>query len=318
MQNTSCCQPCDLESRTRVIDILGKKVRVKDYICSADGVNYRKKPENVQLQLSVCPTSFCPAQCPFCIATDTKAHRTLDLKVFERVMRLLKDEDRIRGIKITGGEPFYDFELLSEVITMLFEIFGLELELSISTNGMWLDKLHKIKYLEHIESIHISRHHYDDDINRSLFGGAQVPTEDKLKEIIDTVSFKDIFVLNCMLLKDYINSPMQAHRFLDFAIRIGAAKVGFMSCTPINEYAKAQTIPYESAIKESDEAMLFTRGFYDYEFCRCSDGVYASQSGEIIEFYGRSTKPDGCKYSRGLVFDADNHLRDGFGGEIIV
>ncbi len=317
MQNTNCCLSCD-ESRTRTINILGKPVIVKKYICSEDGVNYKEKPENVQLQMSVCPTSFCPGNCPFCIAKDIKSKRKLDINKFTDVMNRLKAEDRIRGVKITGGEPFYDIGLLNDVISVLYEIFGYELEVSISTNGIWLDQLHRIRDLEYIEAIHVSRHHYDDEINRILFGGADVPSEEKLKEIVSTVSFKDVFVFNCMLLKDYINSPEEAHRFLDFTIRTGVPKVGFMTCSPINDYARRQTIPYESVIKDNDPSLLFTRGFYDYEFCHCRDGVYASPNGEVVEFYGRSTNTDGCKYSRGLVYDADNHLRDGFCGNVIV
>ena len=318
MQNTNCYQYCNSENRTRTVNILGKPVTVKNYICSEDGVNYKKKPENIQLQMSVCPTSFCPGNCPFCIAKDIKSKRVLDINKFADVMRRLKEEDRIRGVKITGGEPFYDINLLNEVVSTLFGIFGYELELSISTNGIRLDELHKIKDLEYIEAIHISRHHYDDDINKILFGGVEIPSGEKLKEIVSTVSFKDLFVFNCMLLKDYINTPQEAHRFLDFAINTGVPKVGFMTCSPINDFAKRHIIPYESVINDKDPSLLFTRGFYDYEFCHCRDGVYVSPSGDVVEFYGRSTNTEGCIYSRGLVYDADDHLRDGFGGKVII
>ena len=89
---------------------------------------------------------------------------------------------------------------------------------------MRLDKLTQLQNLRYIDAVHISRHHYDDEINRELFGGADVPGGKQLKEIIGSVTFRDIFVLNCMLLRDYINSPEEAHRFLDFAIDTGAPK----------------------------------------------------------------------------------------------
>ena len=120
-----------------------------------------------------------------------------------------------------------------------------------------------------------------------------------------------------MLLKDYINSAEEAHRFLDFAIDTGAPKVGFMVCTPVNKYAKEQTIPFESVIREGDETLLFTRGFYDYGYCHCRDGVYASSDGRIIEFYGRDTTDCSVPYARSLVYDYDNHLKIGFSGDII-
>ncbi|MBO4323995.1 MAG: radical SAM protein [Lachnospiraceae bacterium] len=312
----NACEFC--ENRTKVIDILGKPVRVKNYICSPDGIHYRPKPENVQLQLSVCPVSYCPANCRFCCAKGTKTERRIDTKRFAEVMCRLKEGDHVRGVKITGGEPFTDVGLLNEVISILFEIFGYDLELAVSTNAIGLKRVFEIKDLVHLESIHISRHHYDDAVNRKLFGNEDIPGTDELKEIVNAVSYKDLWVFNTMFLKDAINSPEEAHRFLEYAIKVGVPKVGFMVCSPATPYAAEQTIPYESVIRKGDPSLLFTRSFYDYEFCHCSDGVFVSENGEIIQFYGRSTKMCDYGYSRGLVYDSDNHLRDGFGGEIIV
>ena len=319
MQNINYCQSCKIGEKTREINILGKSITVKNYICSADGKNYKEKPENIKLQLFVNMLTFCPANCRFCVAKNTKQDKKIDIDKFKSVMKLLKAEDRIRGIKITGGEPFYDIDLLNEVISAIYDIFGYEMEVAISTNGIGLENLKKIKDLEHIETIHISRHHYDDDVNRKIFGNIKnIPGTRELKDIVDSVSYKDIFVLNCVLLKDYINSPEEAHKFMDFAIDIGIPKVGFTTCSPVNGYAKEQSIPYEAVIKEDDPVLLFTRGFFDYDYCHCSDGVYSSEDGRIVEFYGKSTKMEDYAYCRGLVYDADDHLKDGFGGEIIV
>ena len=319
MQNINYCQSCKIGEKTREINILGKPITVKNYICSADGINYKEKPENIKLQLFVNMLTFCPANCKFCVAKNTKQDKKIDIEKYRSVMKLLKAEDRIRGIKITGGEPFYDMDLLNEVISAIYDIFGYETEVAISTNGTGLENLKKIKELEHIETIHLSRHHYDDNVNRELFGNIKnIPDKKLLKDIIGSVSYKDIFVLNCILLKDYINSPEEAHKFMDFAIDIGAPKVGFMTCSPVNGYAKEQSIPYEAVIKEDDPALLFTRGFFDYDYCHCSDGVYSSEDGRIVEFYGKSTKMEDYAYCRGLVYDADDHLKDGFGGNIIM
>ena len=319
MQNINYCQSCKICEKTREINILGKPITVKNYICSADGINYKEKPENIKLQLFVNMLTFCPANCRFCVAKNTKQDKKIDIDKFKSVMKLLKAEDRIRGIKITGGEPFYDIDLLNEVISAIYDIFGYETEVAISTNGTGLENLKKIKDLEHIETIHLSRHHYDDNVNRELFGNIKnIPDKKLLKDIIGSVSYKDIFVLNCILLKDYINSPEEAHKFMDFAIDIGAPKVGFMTCSQVNGYAKEQSIPYEAVIKEDDPALLFTRGFFDYDYCHCSDGVYSSEDGRIVEFYGKSTKMEDYAYCRGLVYDADDHLKDGFGGNIIM
>ena len=99
MQNTNCCPSCDAGGRTREVTILGKPVTVKNYVCSADGVNYPLKQEPVQLQMSVCPTMYCEGKCPFCIAKNIRSKQKLDVGKFARVMQMLKAENRIRGVK---------------------------------------------------------------------------------------------------------------------------------------------------------------------------------------------------------------------------
>ena len=133
MKNTNSCESCSQGGRYTTKEIFGKNVRVKNYICSPDGKNYECKNGDVKLYMSVCPQSYCPASCPFCIATRTKERLRIDTAKFEKTLRGLKDLGLIKSIKITGGEPFYDFELLSEVVEIIFEVFGLGFELSIST-----------------------------------------------------------------------------------------------------------------------------------------------------------------------------------------
>ena len=314
MPNTNSCASCD---RTKVITLFGKELEIKDYICSPDGITYRRKPSAAKLQLSICPTSYCSASCPFCMAKNTKTDQKIDLRQLETVLRRLKEENIVRGVTFTGGEPFTDVGLLNESINMVFDILGLDCEISVTTNGTRIRELHKIERLSYLDALHISRHHYDDAINQSLFG-VEVPTAAVLQEMLHSVTYRDLFVLNCMMLKSYINSPQEAHRYLDFALKVGASKVAFMACTPVNAFAARETMGYETILRPEDPALLFTRGFQDYEYCRCQDGIYASDSGEIIEFYGRNTDASGCSYCRGLVYGADNHLRSGYEGELLL
>jgi len=316
MENTSSCLFCDKNDRTRKYTVLGKELTIKNYLCTEDGENYPLRPEKAKLLLSICPTSFCNAQCKFCIATNTDKHNKIDLKKLEQALRLLKKEDVVQCITFTGGEPFYCLDILNEAVSMVFDIFGHELEVTITTNGSGIKNIHKIKDLQYVDALHISRHHYDDAINDSIFG-LKMPTADELKEIVSTISYNDLFVFNCMLLKDYINSQEEAHKYLDFAIKVGVPKVAFMTCTPINAYAKEQTIDVFDILREDDDSIIFTRGFQDYEYCRCRDGVYVSPQGKLIEFYGRKTNAVDCPYCRGLSYSADNCLRIGYIGETI-
>ena len=317
MQNINSCRSCDVFAKTRTVNVLGKELKLKNYVCSSDGIHYKQKPEDIQLQLSICPTSFCGAACPFCIAKNTDHKQFIDLKKLEECLKKLKNENLVRGISFTGGEPFTDVKLLNETINLVFDIFGKGIEISVTTNGINLHRMHEIEMLSYLDALHISRHHYDDCVNSELFG-VRVPTKDELSEILHSVSYKDLFVLNCMLLKDYIGTQEDVHKFLDFAIQVGAGKVAYMACSPINDFARAQTMDYTTVLRADDPALLFTRGFQDFDLCRCQDGVYASSTGDIIEFYGRNTNVSDCEYCRGFVYGADNHLRVGFNGEIIL
>jgi len=317
MQSISSCLSCEQIQKTRTVNVLGKELKLKNYICSTDGVHYKQKPQDIKLQLSICPTSFCEAACPFCIAKNTSEKRFVDIDKLKKCLEKLKAENLVRGVSFTGGEPFTDIKLLNNIINLVFDIFGKSIEISITTNGTNLHRMHEIEMLSYLDALHISRHHYSDRINSELFG-VKVPSKDELSEILHSVSYRDLFVLNCMLLKDYVGTTEEVHKFLDFAIEVGAAKVAFITCTPINDFAKAQTIDYTSVLQEDDPALLFTRGFKDFDFCRCQDGVYASGNGDIIEFYGRSTNVNDCNYCRGFVYGADNFLRSGFNGEIIL
>ena len=115
MPNTNSCLSCDQLVKTKSITVLGKPLTVKNYICSADGIHYQQKPEDVQLQLTICPTSFCDAACPFCIAKNIKQKQFVDLKKLESCLKRLHGENIVRGISFSGGEPFTDVKLLNEI-----------------------------------------------------------------------------------------------------------------------------------------------------------------------------------------------------------
>ncbi len=314
MQNIGCCPPFD---KTREIVLFGKKLSVKNYGCSPDGVHYAEKPEPVKIGLSISPTAFCPANCRFCLATGTKKHTQMDMKKLETVLTELKKADRVLYVSFTGGEPFYDVALLDEAVSMVFEILGKETEVSISTNGMGLAAMHRLRYLSYIDAIHISRHHYDDGLNDEIFG-RKMPTAAELKAAVHSVRYRDIFVFNCMLQRDYIGTSEQAHRFLNFAIDLGVPKVSFITCTPVNAYAREQRVTYETVLRRDDPSLLFTRGFRDFAYCHCDDGIYRSPAGDLIEFYGRTTTAVSCDYCRGLSYGADSILRSGYTGELII
>ena len=298
--------------RTAQISLFGKKITVKNYLCAKNGCPYKQKPEPLELQLSIVPTFYCGAHCSFCSAAASAGNRSfLDIKKLEKVLRELDSKKVIRGISITGGEPFTDITLLNEIIEMIFDICGVEKEISINTNGSGLSRLKEIQRLPYVDTIHISRHHYDDEKNRAYFG-IPVATGEEIAKITDIVKDPKLFVFNCLLLKGGIDSKEECIRFLEFAGKTGVPKVGFITPMVVNGYTEKNRISYTKVFDRNEPRTLFTTGYRDFESCRCQDGVYLTDSGKLVEFYGRETEYGCTGYVRGLVYGADNVLRTGF------
>lgn len=301
---------------TREIRILGTPVRVKNYLCAKNGGPYKPKPEKIRLQLSILISKACNAHCPFCIAAPTDDPTQLDPGTLREVLEQLKEEQVLRGITITGGEPCLDMDMLDRILRMIFDIFGREMEVTLDSNGTALSRLRDLQNLYWIDAIHISRHHWDDSVNDRIFGRA-MPTAGELRRVIRELECPDLFVLNCLLLHGVVDSPETVHRYLDFAVDTGAGKVSFITADPVNPWTAAHRVNFDDVLRDGDESLLFTREYRDFRWCRCRDGVYVSSEGKLIEFYGRQTEAGGCDYCRGLVYGPDNLLRAGFSGPVL-
>lgn len=302
---------------THTIELFGKKLDAKAYSCVAADGPEELKERPVKLILTVNPVAECNAACAFCVAAADRSSARIDTRKLRRVLEYLKEKDVLLSVNVSGGEPFTDTGLLNETVNIIYDVLGEDTGLSMNTNGSGLDRLGDIEKLELFEALHISRHHYDDAVNDRLFG-TKMPSSEALKEAIAKVSFKDVFVFNCLLLKEGIGDPQSARKFLEYAHSLGVPKAGFISTMAVNEYTRAQQVRYADILNNDDGRMLVTRGFKDLDRCMCTDGVYVCDDGGLIEFYGRETRPWTGTYVRGLVYGADNVLRTGYGGSAIV
>jgi len=298
---------------TKNLTIFGKSIPVKGYLCAKNGCPYQEKPDPLKIQLVICPTFHCGAHCPFCVAAgDTGKRGHLDPKKLERLLSELEQQQVIRGISITGGEPMADIVLLDEIIEMIFNICGVEMEISINTNGSALSGLRKISRLPFVDAVHISRHHYDDVKNQAYFG-IPVARAEEIRELSGIVKDPKLFCFNCLLLKDGIGSTEEMFRFLDFTAETGIPKAGFVTPMVVNPYVEQNRVSYEDIFPREDPRVFYTKEYCDYTYCRCRDGVYATDSGKLVEFYGRETMAGGPEYARVLVYGADDVLRTGYG-----
>ncbi len=303
----------DMMQYTKELNIFGKSVLIKNYGCSLNGGDYEEVTDDVKIRLSICPTHFCTGKCSFCSARSMTGNKSfLDTEKLRRVLTELHSMDIIAGIAITGGEPFTDVKLLNDIIEIIFDIFGLELEVSINTNGIGLKELRKIEKYLFIDTIHISRHHYDDTKNRELFG-IDVPDEKELSEIVGREKDKRLFVFNCLLLNDGIGTKEEMKNFLEFAYRVGVPKVGFITPMPVNDFVKKRRVSFTELFDRNDPELLYRRCLQDFGFCKCTDGLYATKEGGLMHFYGRETSLLVPEFSRRLVYTADNRLQTGYG-----
>ena len=301
--------------RMTTIRVFGNDLTVKNYDCAQNGGAYREKPRPIQLQLFILPTYYCPGNCPFCVAAETRRRKvSLDPEKLRRVLKELHQAEAVRAISITGGEPLYDIALLDEILEMIYEVCGRNTDVSINTGGINLLKLDRIHSLAYVNAIHISRHHYDDDKNRAYFG-MQVPTGEEIAQIADIVHDPKLFVFNCLLFSDGIGTKEEMVKFLEFTGSVGVPKAAFVTPMPVNAYVKERLVSYDALSTKGDPRFLHTTGYHDYEYCHCQDGVYVTSTGKLVEWYGRETRYGCAEYARGLVYGADNVLRDGFGAE---
>ena len=298
---------------SKEMNIFGQTIPVKNFYCSRNGCPYVEKRNPIRLKLSICLTNYCNGNCPYCsVGGSAPEKEFVDPDKLRPVLLELKERDAVIGISITGGEPFTDTVLLNEVVELIFEIFGIEMEISINTNGTGLAELDRIKRYPLVDTIHISRHHYDDERNRNYFN-IKVPTEEELAEIVGSVKDKRLFVFNCLLFKDGIGTKEEMKRFLEFSDRVGIPKVAFITPMSVNGYTEENRVSYTRLFDREDPEFLFTNGFRDMESCHCQDGVYVTGNGRLVEFYGRETGYGSPDYVRGFVYTADNRLKTGYG-----
>lgn len=300
----------------RELNLMGSRIPVRGYICARDGGDYLPKPDTLKLQVTILLTRFCNAHCFFCIAAPTTDPARVNPERLRETLLKLKKADCVRGVTITGGEPFTDPALLDEIIRLVFEIFGYETEITLDTNGSGIHKLAEIRDLMHLDKVHISRHHWDDGQNNRIFGCA-MPAADELRSVIRGIDCPDLFVFNCMLLRSGVADREGAHRYMDFALEAGAGQAAFITADPVNEMTAAQRVNFEDVLKDDDPDLLFTRSYRDFDRCRCRDGVYVSPKGQLIRFYGRCTSSRKTGFSNGLVIEPDGTLRAGFHGAVI-
>ena len=180
----------------------GREIPVKDYECS-DGSGYLPKAES-KLSLYVYLTDVCNGHCPFCINPGRKEGESpFSLNRFRHVLEQIRKQ--ISSVSLTGGEPLLHPGLADAAVEEILQVFGHSIEVDLVTNGSDLNAVRNLKHLADLDSVHISRHRIDDDENSRIMG-VHTAGWDEIERLISSMDDPGKIVLNCVLMKDGVDS----------------------------------------------------------------------------------------------------------------
>ena len=293
------CYILPMELQTKTLSIFGKEYRVYSGACCSSVSTKRT--------LYVEFTKNCNAHCPFC-----SAHRglgDLDPAILKECVDELVGAGAADRVSITGGEPLIvvDFLRLGRLFDTL-ERSGLEYY-ALTTNGRYLAKnFVKLEMLSKLRYLNVSRHHYDDEANRHVFGDGNIPGLDELADILGLFGDRPLeFRLNCTL---YPGADAEfVNRYIQAAAGAGISSVLFRS-----DYFSRP----DPALSGMFRNLL--NGRKESTKCRCAYGNVSGVNVEYREVDGaleRRLEIEG-EYIRNLVLHADGRLTGGWSDESVL
>ena len=141
----------------------------------------------------------------------------------------------------------------------------------INTNGYKINQLADL--LPYIDSISLSRHHYSDMKNQTIFKLDKVPLEEEIANFPD----KSKLHISCNLMKDYIGTMEEVINFLEWASSINCKDIGFVSLMPTNEYCKEQFVDFNDLNFENMQDIFITKNWNYENLCKCRNYIYITK-----------------------------------------
>ena len=298
----------------KTINLFGHDIIVRDTLCSTDPS--KLKQVNPSLRLYIKLTDACNADCLFCANKESRDFGNLDFRKLEFVIRYLLDRGLLHGISITGGEPMMNPDKMNMLLNLIYGIDP-NMEVAISTNGYNLRSFLDMEHVNKLESIHISRHHYDDEVNYSIFGSREVASTEDIIALQEGLDDKRIININTLVMKDYIEDLREIKKMLNYVGDVGVYKNGFVSLMKCNQFSRDHFINFNDIFSSLDESFYLGHHFYNGEYCECVDGVYLTDKDKMVEFYARMVKDCECPYTTQLVYTSDNRVTAGFGKKLL-
>lgn len=289
------------------INIFNKEIKLRDYYCQRDDLSPCKIDvpyTNIYISL----TNQCNAKCEFCCNNHIGEKCNFDIEKFKTIIATLNKIVRIHKCSFTGGEPSLTKNTLVDCLTFVKNI-NKEIFTVVNTNGTNLKLLEN--NLQYIDSIALSRHHYNDSINEIIFQNQLLPTTQDISQFPD----KSKLHLSCNLIKEHIGNINEVLNYLEWVSTTGCYDVGFVSLMQVNNYCKENFVDFKDLNFENTDNVFVIKNWNYQNLCRCRNYNYIAKNAEILDVYARYyVNPN---YSgNALVFDGQ-YLRLGFNGEII-
>lgn len=294
------------------VKLFGREIQLRSSYCSLNGAKDGSHIEKPYINLYVRLTNKCQAACKFCEYKNNIDSLKFDKHKFFYILHELKENVEIRKVSFTGGEPTIFTSILLENLEMVKKV-DKNIFTVVNTNGFQLKDLDDNK---NINSIALSRHHYNDAKNNGIFVTKDIPQAMDIKE------FKNnkIIHLSCNLMKSGINSAKEIVKYLNHAADLDIYDVGFVSLMKINDFCKAEHIDFSDLIPDLEkEGLYISKEWKNKELCKCANFLFIPENGKnVVKVYSRHAIQPNCSKSDGmqLVFDGET-LTDGFKGPII-
>ena len=118
------------------IELFGKKIKLKGFYCPTEERKICKFDckDKAQVGLYINVNNICNADCKFCNIHNFQSANLFDLTKFEKVFKELVEKDVLNRIAITGGEPFLSFELVNQILDIIYKYTD-SLIVTINTNA---------------------------------------------------------------------------------------------------------------------------------------------------------------------------------------
>lgn len=182
------------------------------------------KTRNLNPNFTLVLPGPCQAKCEFCNWKREK-NESKFIPMLKEILPQLPEV--FKQISISGGEPTIS-PVYDETLRVIKEYkrYGTINKVVLTTNGFGLFDIN----VDGIDHINISRHHYDDEINREIFHTDKVPNEDQLLFINNQMNELGIDVNYNVVITEHINkeySRILLNNFIDFVKKTNASSITF-------------------------------------------------------------------------------------------